>query len=159
MPRDARPPDHEQARQGPRQPPVEHGPQRDGGGETSGAEARNWAAGAHLSAFVGLLGVPPLIGPLVVWLVKREEDAFVADQSLEALNFQISVLLYAVLGAIAAVALALVTLGVGLFVIVPVVAIFVVGVLLLPILAAVRASEGERYRYPLTLRILQASGR
>lgn len=122
----------------------------------SEAEARNWAAGAHLASLVGFVGVPSLLGPLVVWLLKREEDPFVADQACESLNFQISVLIYAVVGVIVALAVALATFGLGLIVIVPVGIVFVIGVVLLPVLAAIRASDRERYRYPLTMRFVSA---
>lgn len=149
-------PDHEQARQGAREPPTRSGPGTRGS-EASDAEARNWAAGAHLSSLVGLLGIPSILGPLVVWLVKREDHPFVADQSREALNFQISVLVYAIVGVIAAVIFAIATLGMGLFVVLPAAAIFVVGVLLLPVYAAFRASDGEPYRYPFTLRLISGT--
>lgn len=103
-------------------------------------EDRTAAMIAHLSPLVGL-GV---IGPLVIWLLKRDESPFVADQAKEALNFHITVLL-----AIAASVLLMLVL-VGF------VAIFVVGVgaTVLAIVAAIRANEGEAYRYPFTLRLI-----
>lgn len=148
-------PDHGQARQGTRDParPL-RGPRAHGPARMSDADATSWAAGAHLASLVAVAGVPSILGPLVVWLVKREDHPFVADQAREALNFQISVLIYAAVGAVLAFAFTLATMGVGLLAVVPAAVVFVVGVFLLPILAAVKASEGERYRYPLTLRLV-----
>ena len=59
------------------------------------SESRNWATFAHLSAFVMFLGIPSLIGPLVVWLAKKD-DPYVEAQAKEALNFNISMLIYAI---------------------------------------------------------------
>lgn len=165
------PPEEEQGQQrtSPHPSPPEHGqtrrePPRSSGqgardhqqriGAMSDADARNWAAGAHLASLIALVGIPSVVGPLIVWLVKRDEHPFVADQATEALNFQISVLIYTVLGVIAALLFTVLTLGLGILVVLPIALIFLLGVLVLPILAAVRASDGERYRYPLTLRLI-----
>ena len=106
-------------------------------------DARNWATLSHLSAYVAFLGVPSLIGPLVIWLFKRD-DPYVEYHAKEALNFNISFLIYGM---------------VATFLI-----IFLVGLLLLPVIliswfvlvivAAVKASAGEYYRYPMTLRFV-----
>ena len=101
---------------------------------------------AHLSALVGL--IVPLIGivlgPLAVWLARRDESAFVAEHAREALNFNISVLL----AAIACMLLMLVfvgfLLGTALF----------VAWLVLTLIAAIKASEGATYRYPFSLRFV-----
>lgn len=121
----------------------------------SASEARNWAMGAHLSAFLG----PPtalliFVGPLVVWLIKREEDAFVAEHAREALNFNLSVFLYLIVGTIATFVLGLVTFGLFLWLAVPVGIVATVGWAVLTIMAAVAASDGRSYRYPLTIRFV-----
>jgi len=108
---------------------------------------RTWGMLAHLSALTGL--VIPLagivLGPLLVWLARREESAFVADHAKEALNFNISVLL----GALACMLLMLVfvgfLLGTALF----------VAWLVLMLVAAIKASEGHPYRYPFALRLVK----
>lgn len=107
-------------------------------------ESQNWAAAAHLSAFVGLFGLPSLLGPLVVWLVRRD-DAYVEEQARDALNFNISFLLYGIASAIAVVVL------VGI-VALPIVAVtwFV-----LVIVATAAASRGEDYRYPFTIEFVK----
>jgi uncharacterized protein len=109
-------------------------------------EERNIAMFAHLSAFAGLIfpAGGNVIAPLIVWLTQREKSAFVADQSLEALNFNITVLL----AEIACAFLLFVGIGVLLGVILGIV--WLVGT----ILGAVRASEGQRFRHRFTLRLV-----
>lgn len=114
------------------------------------AEVRNWAMAAHLSAFAGALVAVAVIGPLVVWLIRREVDGFSEQHAREALNFNLTVLLLVVAGVVISVA----TLGVGLLVVVPVGMIVGVAWIVLTIIAAVRASEGRDYRYPLTIRFV-----
>jgi uncharacterized protein len=115
------------------------------------SESRNWAMGAHLSALIAaFVGGLSLLGPLIVWLIKKDEDAFVAHHAKEALNFNISVLIYMA----AAIVLSIVTLGIGLIVVVPVGILAFLGWLVVTILAAVKASNGEGYRYPVTIRLI-----
>lgn len=112
--------------------------------QVSDKDARQWAAITHLSALVGLLGngIGFLLAPLVIWLIKRNDHPFLDDQGKEAVNFQITMLLAALVGG----ALTVVLIG---FVILIGVAI------LMPIVAAMKASEGEAYRYPLTIRLIK----
>src|SRR5690348_18100667 len=100
---------------------------------------RNLAMFAHLSAFAGLIfpAGGNVIAPLVVWLTQREKSAFVADQSLEALNFNITVLLAEVVCAF------LLIVGIGLLLGLILGIVWLVGT----ILGAVRASEGQRFRH------------
>jgi uncharacterized Tic20 family protein len=107
------------------------------------AESKNLATLSHLSAFATFIGIPPLVGPLVMWLVKKD-DPFVADQAREALNFNISFLIYAIAAAISII------LIVGLIALPAVLIAWFV----LVIVAAVRASRGESYRYPFTMRFV-----
>jgi uncharacterized protein len=101
---------------------------------------------AHLSALAGL--VLPLIGivlgPLAVWLTRRDESEFVAAHAKEALNFNITVLL----GALACILLMLVFVGFLLGT-----ALFIYW-LAMTLIAAIRASEGHTYRYPFSLRLV-----
>lgn len=115
------------------------------------ADRRNLGAVAHLSAFVAVAGVPSFIGPLVVWLVHRDRDRWVAEQARDALNFNLSLLIYAG----AALLLSVVTIGLGLLVTVPAAVAAAIAWLVLTVLAALRAAEGERYRYPLTLELIR----
>lgn len=107
---------------------------------------RTWGMLCHLSAF-GLFVFPAfgnLIGPLIIWLVKKDESTFVDDQGKEVLNFQISATIYLfVTGFLSFLLIGipfLVALGIFWFVIV--------------IVAAVQANEGKPYRYPLTIRFI-----
>jgi uncharacterized protein len=118
------------------------------------ADARNWAVAAHLSALVTFLGIPSLVGPLIVWLIKRDEDPYIAEHAREALNFQISVLIYVIAGGVIAVVGVVATLGIGLILIIPLVIAAAIAWFVLVIMAAVKASSGERYRYPLTIRLV-----
>lgn len=121
------------------------------GGTDPSTDSRNLAVAAHLSAFVGLAGIPSFIGPLVVWLLHRDRDPFVAEQSRQALNFNLSLLIYAG----AAVALTVVTIGLGLIIAVPAVIAGAIAWLVLTVVAAMRASDGEQYRYPLTIDLVR----
>ncbi|WP_255420381.1 DUF4870 domain-containing protein [Oleiagrimonas sp. MCCC 1A03011] len=109
-------------------------------------EQRQWAMFAHLSAFVGLV-IPfgNIIGPLVIWLIKKDTMPFVDDQGKEALNFQITV----ALAMLASFLLMLVLIGFLLVWIIPLVALVFV------IIATIKANEGVYYRYPWTLRLVK----
>ncbi len=110
-------------------------------------DARKWAMICHLSALVGLIGngIGFLIAPLIVWLVKKEDDPFIDEQGKEAVNFQITMFIAALVSGI----LILVAIGIILLI--------VVGILMIvfPIIAAIKASDGVHYRYPLTLRLIK----
>ncbi len=100
--------------------------------------------------FPGRLIVVPVpfasvIGPLVVWMIKKDEDALVDDQGKEAVNFQISVALYCVL------CLSLVFVLIGVFLIG---ALSLFG-LICVIVAAMKANDGEPFRYPLCIRFIK----
>jgi uncharacterized protein len=116
-------------------------------------QERNWALAAHLAGPVGTLASAGLLGflvPLVIWLVQRDESAFVGDQAKEALNFQITIFLVFVM----LVLLAIVTLGVGLIIAVPAFLVLWVLQVVLGILAGIRSYEGVYYRYPFSLRLV-----
>jgi uncharacterized protein len=118
------------------------------------ADSRNWGMAGHLSALVTLLGIPSFVGPLVVWLVRRNQDPFAAEHARESLNFNLSVLIYVIVGGIAAVILTVVTVGIGLIVIVPAALVAMILWLVWTIQGAMAASRGEAYRYPVTIRMV-----
>ena len=108
-------------------------------------EERNLGMACHLLALAGLvLPLGNIIGPLIMWLVKREVSAFVNEQGKEALNFNITI---AIAGFVSFL-LTFVVIGVLLL---PAVFIFWI---VMTIIAAVKSSGGEHYRYPLTLRLI-----
>ena len=108
-------------------------------------DEKTWGMLCHLSALAGFI-IPfgNVIGPLIVWLLKRDEYAFVNDQGKEALNFQISILLYLIIGGL------LVILVIGFFVLIAV-GIFS---LIMTIMATIKANEGVAFRYPLSIRFI-----
>lgn len=116
-------------------------------------EERTWALAAHLAGPVGWLASAGLLGflvPLVIWLVKRDDSAFAADQAREAFNFQLTIILLWIGGVLAAIA----TLGIGLIVLIPAYFLLFVVQIALGILAAVRAYDGVWYRYPIAVRFV-----
>jgi len=130
--------------------PSANPPPPSGGTQTPSNDERTWALIAHLSAFAMYFsGVGHIIGPLVVWLLKRDGNPFVEDQAKEALNFQISFTIYAV--AAVAVCFTIVGLVVGI----PILMILPIYHIICMIIAAIKAHEGVAFRYPLTLRLIQ----
>ena len=101
---------------------------------------------AHLAAIAGII-VPfgNIIGPLIIWQVKKDEFPFVDDQGKEALNFNITV----AIAFVAALVLTLILIGVLLL---PVIG---VAWLVFTVIAAIKANEGVSYRYPVTLRLIK----
>lgn len=109
------------------------------------AEERQWAMFAHLAAFAGLI-IPfgSILGPLVIWLIKKDTMPFVNDQGKEALNFNITV----AIAAIIAWVLLFVLIG---FLLLPAV---VIAWIVFVIIGTIKANEGVTYRYPFTLRLI-----
>ncbi|HEV3344865.1 MAG TPA: DUF4870 domain-containing protein [Pirellulales bacterium] len=111
------------------------------------SEARMWGMLCHLSALSAYLtGFGGILGPLIIWLVKKDEMPFVDDQGKESLNFQISMLIYHLVGA---------ALFFCFFIGVPIVIVLSAVNIVLIVVAAVKANNGEAYRYPLTLRLIK----
>ncbi|MHC4591210.1 MAG: DUF4870 domain-containing protein [Planctomycetota bacterium] len=108
--------------------------------------AATWGMLCHLSALSGYIGVPfgHIIGPLVFWLVKKDELPFVDEQGKEALNFQISLTIYG----LGCLLLFLVLIGIPLLI-----GLLIFG-LVMTIVASVKAGKGEHFRYPLCIRFL-----
>ena len=122
--------------------------------QSAAEQARDVVVWTHLSALVGLLGIPSPLGPLVVWLVKRDSHPFVDAQGKEALNFNLSALIYILSLFVFGFIFSFVTLGFGIFLFVPAAIAAMVGWVVLVVVAAVKASRGEAYRYPLTIRFV-----
>lgn len=126
-----------------------HGAQQSPGSKETNKDARMWGMICHLAGLGGLIPIVPVIGsvigPLIVWQIKKDEFGFVNDQGKEAVNFQISILIYAVVSAL------LIFACVGV-VLLPAVYIFD---LIFLLIAAVKANDGEHYRYPLTIRFIK----
>jgi uncharacterized protein len=109
-------------------------------------QARTWAMVCHLSALLGyIIPFGHILGPFVIWLLKKEEFPFVDEQGKEALNFQISMTIYLVVSGI----LMFVLIG---FVLFPLV---VLCQLIFTIIASVKANDGHLYRYPASVRFIK----
>ena len=105
-------------------------------------DERTWGMLAHLSSIIAiLLGGLSFLGPLIVWLVKKDQSAFVADQGKEALNFQIAVLLASLVCGVTCV----------LAILIPVI---LVANIVYSVMGAMEANKGVYYRYPYTLRLI-----
>ena len=121
-----------------------------------GAEERNWAMAAHLSALAGGLlsgffgGLGVFVGPLVVWLIKKDTMPFVDEQGKEALNFNIT----CAIAFLILIVFSVMTLGIGLLLTVPLWLAVGIFWLVVTIIAAVKVSNGEHYRYPISLRLI-----
>jgi uncharacterized protein len=124
-----------------------------GAGMGSGDE-RTWAGAAHWSALVAAFVALAFLGPLVVLLVTGNASPWIRRNAVESLNFQLSMLIYGFVGTIVAVVLTFVTLGLGLVVIIPIGLAFGGFWLVMTIIGAVKTSNGEDFRYPLTIRMV-----
>ncbi len=111
------------------------------------SSTRTWSVLCHASALTGFFipGAGHILGPLIVWLVKRGESPEVDEHGKESLNFQISMLIYSIISGI----LCLILIGFALLAILHVLNVVLV------IIASLRASEGQLYRYPLTIRLIK----
>jgi uncharacterized protein len=111
-------------------------------------DEKTWAMLCHLSALAGFIVPVPFINfiaPLIVWKWKGDQFPLVQDQGRESLNFQIS----AFIAIVICIALCFVFIG---FILLPIVAL---GALILTIIAAIKASKGEAYRYPFAIRLVK----
>ena len=112
-------------------------------------DARMWAMFCHLAGVGGLLPIVPVIGsviaPLIIWQIKKDDFEFVDKHGKEAVNFQISILIYALVAGLLCFAC------VG-FVLLP--AVYILDLVFL-LIAAIKANDGQHYLYPLTIRFIK----
>jgi uncharacterized Tic20 family protein len=122
------------------------------------AEEKQWAMFAHLSALLGGIvtsgwagNVGFFVGPLVIWLMKKDTMPFVNDQAKEALNFAITISL----ACLALLLLTLLTLGIGALLTIPLILVIGIVALVFIVIAAIKANQGIAYRYPFALRLVK----
>lgn len=110
-------------------------------------DAKLWGMLCHLSALSALIGIPfgNIAGPLVIWLIKKEQYAFVDDQGKESLNFQITMSIFAIVAAI----LILLLIGIPILI-----ALLVIDVVF-TIIASIQANDGKYYRYPYSIKFIK----
>jgi len=120
----------------------------------TGRSTRTWTVFCHASAFAGFFfpGAGHIVGPLIVWLLKRDEFPDVDEHGKESLNFQISMFIYTAALGVVCFILMFVVIG---FLLLPLFGVLLVLDVVLVIVASVKANEGQLYRYPLTIRLLK----
>jgi hypothetical protein len=120
------------------------------------SEQQTWRVLAHASAFVQLVGIPSVVGPLVVWLIRRD-DAVVEPHARAALNFQLSIMIYFMVGGLVAVVAAVTIIGLGLtaLIVVLLLILFILE-LVFALLATLAASRGELFVYPMSLNLIKS---
>ncbi len=118
------------------------------------AQARTWNMLCHLSALAGFIGIPfgNILGPLIVWQIKKNEIPSVDIHGKAALNFQITVLLATLIAGIGAVIGMFICIG---YLLIPVVILLVLCGLIFPIIAGVKANNGEDYKYPYSIEFIK----
>jgi uncharacterized Tic20 family protein len=116
-------------------------------GPAISTNVRTWNVLCHLSALSGVLLHFPghVLGPLIVWLLKRGDSPEIDAHGKESLNFQLSMLLYTVISAV----FCLILIGLVFLAV-----LWVLNAVLV-IIASIQASEGKFYRYPMTIRFIQ----
>ena len=109
-------------------------------------DARNWAMICHLSGLTGfVIRFGNVLGPLIVWAIKKDDHHFIDDQGKEALNFQLTMTLCLIASAIMIIVL------VGILLI----SVLCIYILFMIIIASIKANDGIYYRYPLTIRFFK----
>lgn len=108
-------------------------------------DEKNMAMLCHVSSLCWLIGIPSVVGPLVMWLSKKDESEFIDVHGKEALNFHISLIIYS---AISGVLIFLFFVGL--------IGFLIIGIMYIvcTIQASMKASEGEEYYYPMTIRFI-----
>jgi uncharacterized Tic20 family protein len=115
-------------------------------GPRPSADECQWAMFAHLAALAGyFIPVGNILGPLIVWMIKKDQMPFVDDQGKEALNFQISMSIYILISILA------ICIVIGIVTAIA----FGIATLVYSIIAAMQANKGEYYRYPMTIRFIK----
>ena len=114
--------------------------------EVISPQDRTWGMFCHLSAFAGLF-VPfgNILGPLVIWLIKRNESSFVDANGKESLNFQISITIYSIVAGFLSI----------IFIGIPILIGLLIFEIIMIIIATLRANNGEVYHYPITIRFIK----
>jgi uncharacterized Tic20 family protein len=127
--------------------PTKHPPAQQEALQSEDKDSRMWSIFCHLTALSAFIGVPfgNIIGPLIIWLIKKDDFHKVDDQGRESLNFQISMTIYTIVSFF----LCFVIIG---FLLLPIVLLVD---LILVIIASVKANKGDMYRYPFTIRFIK----
>ena len=118
---------------------------------------RQWAAAAHGAALLFALltswvaGIAGAVAALVIWMLVRDKSAFASEHAKEALNFNLSMFIYAAITTV----LVIFTLGIGLILAIPMWLVLALVWIVCTLIAAFKAYDGQMYRYPLTIRLFK----
>lgn len=123
-------------------------------GTLSESEEKTWSILAHLSAPIAALisvGMLNFLGPLIIWVIYKDKSPRVRHAAAGAFNFNLSLwILYAVL-----VFASVLTLGIGLLITIPVGILVWIGSMVIHVMAAIKANNGEVYTYPMQIPVLK----
>ncbi|MDG2170345.1 MAG: DUF4870 domain-containing protein [Opitutales bacterium] len=119
----------------------------DSSGSGLSKDSLNMGMLCHLLALTAFLtaGAGGIVGPLVIWLIKKDSDPYVDQQGKESLNFQISIVIYSIVAGL------LIFVAIGIFLL-PIIGL---AWLILTIIGTIKASKGEMWQYPLTIRLIK----
>jgi uncharacterized Tic20 family protein len=117
------------------------------------SQARTWNMLCHLSALAGFV-IPfgNILGPLLVWQIKKNEIPSVEAHGKAALNFQITVTIAALIGMVVAIVLSFVCVG---FLLIPLVILIGLAGLVFAIIAGIKANDGKDYKYPFSFNLIK----
>lgn len=119
------------------------------------SDQQTWRILAHASALIQFVGIPSFVGPLIVWLI-RKQDPVVEPHAREALNYQLSLAIYFIGGGILAFIAFVTIVGIpAAILIVLFLLVLVVAEIVFAIVASFAASRGELYRYPMNLNLIK----
>jgi uncharacterized Tic20 family protein len=110
-------------------------------------QVRIWGMLCHATALIGIIGIPfgNIAGPLIIWLLKKNTNTFIDEQGKESLNFQLSMTIYALFGAL------LFLMKMGMFFL-----LIIAGInFILVVLASIKALNGESYIYPFKIQFIK----
>ncbi len=109
-------------------------------------EEKNWAVATHLASLSGYIGIPlgHILGPLIIWLMKKDSSPFLDEVGKETVNYNISIILWFVL----CIPLCFIIIGIPMLICLAIMDVIVT------IMAAIAASNGQQYKYPLTIRFI-----
>lgn len=118
------------------------------------SQARMWNMLCHLSALAACIGIPfgNILGPLIIWQLKKNEFPSVDIHGKAALNFQITVTIAVFCSGVAAFVLHFFCIGFLLF---PVVGLLILAGLVFAVIAGIKANNGEAYQYPWSLELIK----
>ena len=109
-------------------------------------DERMWAMFCHLSALASfIIPLGSILGPLVIWSIKKEQYPSIDEHGKEALNFQISLAIYMIVSAI------LILIVVGVFLLI---ALYIFRLVMI-IMASIKANNGEEFKYPLSIQFIK----